>query len=117
MSGLVKKPWGFFQDLSGGLRHKIKVMYILPNESTSLQFHNNRCEHWVVVRGEVNVIAGNLERTVGANEYVFIDKKVKHSIANYKDKTAELIEVQFGEELSEGDIVRIQDKYGRANEN
>jgi mannose-6-phosphate isomerase-like protein (cupin superfamily) len=36
-----------------------------------------------------------------------------HRLANRTDEAVEIIEVQFGDELSEDDIVRLQDDYER----
>ena len=42
-----------------------------------------------------------------------VDRGVMHRIANRTDEPLVLVEVQTGEELSEDDIVRIEDDYGR----
>mgnify|MGYP003132176305 FL=1 len=113
MSRLNKTPWGFFELLETGVQHKVKTLTIRCGEATSLQVHQRRDEHWIVVRGEVSVVIGDLEKAVGVNEYVFVKRGVQHSIANYQETTAELVEVQFGDELSEDDIIRIEDRYDR----
>ena len=49
-----------------------------------------------------------------ANESIYIPCETKHRIQNNTDKNVVFIEVQTGENLDENDIVRLEDKYGRA---
>ena len=45
----------------------------------------------------------------------FISKEEVHSLENTGKDPLILIEIQIGENLSEEDIVRLEDKYGRVN--
>ena len=108
------KPWGYFEVIGDGPNHKTKQLVVMSDQATSLQKHNHRAEHWVVVAGEVNVVLNELEKTLGVNESIYIPKGARHRIANYGDRPAVIVEVQVGDITDEEDIQRIEDKYGRA---
>jgi mannose-6-phosphate isomerase-like protein (cupin superfamily) len=107
------KPWGYFEVIGDGPNHKTKQLVVMPDQATSLQKHNHRAEHWVVVAGEVNVVLNTLEKTLGVNESIYIPKGARHRISNYGDRPAVIVEVQVGDITDEEDIQRIEDKYGR----
>ena len=48
------------------------------------------------------------------NESVYIPLKEKHALSNEGEELMQLIEVQLGDYLGEDDIVRLEDRYGRA---
>ena len=52
-----------------------------------------------------------LELNVG--ECIDIDVKEKHSLQNLSQDYVEIIELQHGDLLSEDDIIRYEDMYGR----
>ena len=47
------------------------------------------------------------------NQSTYIPKKTKHRLINERETLLEIIEVQSGEVISEDDIIRYEDKYGR----
>jgi mannose-6-phosphate isomerase-like protein (cupin superfamily) len=67
----------------------------------------------VVVRGVAEVTLENVVQTVEANQSVYIPIGHKHRLANPGDEVLEIIEVQTGALLSEDDIERFDDQYGR----
>ena len=109
------RPWGTWEILESGETFCVKKITVKPEAILSLQRHNFRAEHWIIVEGDAMIVLGDdtLHRT--ANESVYIPVKVKHRIKNIsKDKNLVFIEVQTGETLDESDIVRFEDNYGRA---
>ena len=58
---------------------------------------------------------GEEERIVTENQSVYIPVGIVHSLENPGKVALHLIEVQSGSYLGEDDIVRFEDKYGRAN--
>jgi mannose-6-phosphate isomerase-like protein (cupin superfamily) len=76
--------------------------------------HHHRAEHWVVVSGTARVRIGKSEQMVTENQSVYIPIGEVHSLENLGKVSLELIEVQSGSYLGEDDIVRFEDKYGRA---
>ena len=109
----VHRPWGTYTTLFRSDSYLIKRLLIHPHKRISLQYHNHRSEHWVVVKGTAEVTNGDAVLSVQTGESTFIPAKTKHRLANESDETLEVIEVQQGYPLTEEDIVRIDDEWGR----
>ena len=107
------KPWGYYEVLIEAKGFKVKKMVLKPNSSISVQSHNKREEHWVVVSGVANVLINDISITLKQGESIKIEKTDKHSLTNNQDYNLVVIETQTGEYLGEDDIVRYQDFYGR----
>ncbi len=107
------RPWGKYEVLIDDKNHKVKKITVYPGASLSLQSHNRRSEHWVVVKGEANVINGEKELFLKENESTYIPAKYKHRLSNPGKSELEIIEVQTGDYLEEDDIIRYDDTYGR----
>ena len=107
------RPWGYYTCLNGGEGYLTKMICVLPHQKLSLQSHNFRSEHWVVLEGEALVVLDDKEITCNAGDSIDIPVKAKHSLQNHTDKLLKIIEVQKGEILSEDDIIRYNDIYGR----
>jgi len=110
----VSRPWGTYTVLEGGPGFKIKRIEVKPGASLSLQLHHQRTEHWVVVRGIARVTCGEREFDVPAGESTFIPVETKHRLENRGTDVLAIIEVACGDYIEEDDIVRFDDKYGRA---
>lgn len=109
----VHRPWGTYTVLEEGSRFKIKRIEVKPGASLSLQMHHHRSEHWVVVSGMAQVINGDKELLINANESTFIPAGHAHRLSNPGKIDLVMIEVQSGDYVGEDDIVRLEDKYGR----
>lgn len=109
----VFKPWGYFTNLNKGDGYLTKIMCVLPNQKLSLQSHKHRSEHWVVLEGKAYVIKDNREYNVYPGESIDIPLGCIHSLQNPYDEELKVIEVQKGDILSEEDIIRYEDVYGR----
>ena len=79
----------------------------------SLQLHNHRSEHWIVVEGTAKVQVDNEKRILSKNQSIYIPAKSKHRLGNHGTNPLILIEVQTGDYLGEDDIIRFDDIYGR----
>ena len=110
----VARPWGTYTVLQEGPGFKIKRIEVKPGAALSLQLHHRRSEHWVVVRGVAEVTCGELQASVCANESTFIPVGTRHRLANLHPEPLVMIEIQCGDYLGEDDIVRFDDRYGRA---
>ena len=113
MNTYVKKPWGSYQIIEEGSIYLVKNITVKPGGQLSLQSHNNRSEHWVVVSGEAEVIIDDKKIILLSNESIYIPKKSKHRLMNNGNENLVIIEVWHGENLSEKDIERYEDIYGR----
>jgi len=109
----VHRPWGTYTVLEEGPRFKIKRIVVKPGASLSLQYHNRRSEHWVVVSGTAKIVNGEHEITLGADQSSYIPAGTAHRLANPGTVDCVMIEVQSGDYLGEDDIVRLEDNYGR----
>jgi mannose-1-phosphate guanylyltransferase/mannose-6-phosphate isomerase len=109
----VYRPWGFYESLDGGERFQVKRIMVSPGASLSLQYHNHRAEHWVVVRGTAEVTCGDTVSRLAENESAYIPVGTPHRLFNPTSEPLEIIEVQSGDYLGEDDIVRLHDTYGR----
>jgi mannose-1-phosphate guanylyltransferase len=109
----VHRPWGTYTVLEEGPGFKIKRIEVKPHASLSLQMHQQRSEHWIVVSGTARVVNGEREFDVVTNESTFIPPRNKHRLSNPHDDELVIIEVQSGPYLGEDDIVRFDDVYGR----
>lgn len=109
----VYRPWGSYEGLGQDAGFQVKRIVVKPGERLSLQMHHHRSEHWVVVKGTLQVTCGEKVFDLGVNESTYIPKLTKHRLENLTDESAEMIEVQVGDYLGEDDIVRFDDSYGR----
>ncbi|EKD72419.1 MAG: hypothetical protein ACD_45C00680G0004 [uncultured bacterium] len=112
----VTRPWGSYAVLETSAFYKIKRIVVKPQHSLSLQLHQYRSEHWVVVEGMANVINGEQEYVLKTNESTFVPMKTPHRLSNPLDSDLIIIEVQTGSYLGEDDITRLEDVYGRMKE-
>lgn len=111
---VVYRPWGCYDSIDNGARYQVKRITVKPGAKLSVQMHHHRAEHWVVVSGTAKVLNGDKEVLLTENQSVYIPVGVVHALENPGKIPLELIEVQSGAYLGEDDIVRFEDKYGRA---
>ena len=110
---IVHRPWGKYEVLIAGTQHQVKKITVYPGAKLSLQAHNHRAEHWVVVYGTAQIVNGENEITLHENESTFIPMGNKHRLSNPGKINLEIIEVQTGSYLGEDDIIRYEDVYNR----
>ncbi len=109
----VHRPWGSYESVDEGERFQVKRIIVKPGAKISLQSHQHRAEHWVVVNGTAKVTRGEETITLGENQSTFIPAGTTHRLENPGTEDLHLIEVQSGSYLGEDDIVRFDDTYGR----
>lgn len=109
----VIRPWGSYECIDEEDRFKVKRIMVKPGASLSLQMHNHRAEHWVVVKGTARVTKNEDVFMLSENESTFIPIGMNHRLENTGKIPLEIVEVQSGSYLGEDDIVRFDDVYGR----
>lgn len=109
----VYRPWGFYTVIGQGKGFLSKIIHVNPGQKLSVQSHNHRSEHWVVLTGTAKVVLDNEEKILSAGHSVDIPVKAIHSLQNPYKEDLEIIEVQKGDILVEEDIIRYEDMYGR----
>lgn len=107
------RPWGHWTVLSEGPGYRVKLVEVQPSHRLSLQYHNHRSEHWVVVAGKARVVIGEKRYDMHLMQSVLIPARTIHRIENPYSETLQIVEVQRGDRLDEDDIVRLEDDYQR----
>ena len=110
------RPWGWYESIALGPRFQVKRIVVNPGASLSLQSHNHRSEHWIVVEGTAKVTIDNEVKMVTENQSVYIPLGAVHRMENPGKSHITLIEVQTGSYFGEDDIIRYQDIYARSQE-
>lgn len=109
----VFRPWGWYTCLADGEGYLTKVICVSPKQKLSIQSHNHRSEHWVVLEGHAKVVLNDKDYFLEAGQSIDIPVQAKHSLQNPYDEELKIIEVQKGDYISEDDIIRYEDIYGR----
>lgn len=109
----VYRPWGFYTVIAQGSGFQSKILHVNPGQKLSIQSHNHRSEHWVVLNGTAKVVLEGKELILSPGHSVDIPVKAIHSLQNPYEEDVEVIEVQKGDILLEDDIIRYEDMYGR----
>ena len=112
----IYRPWGYYDAIGEGERHKVKRIVVKPGACLSLQMHHHRAEHWIVVQGTARVTRGEESFLLTENQSTYIPLGVVHRLENPGTIALEIIEVQSGPYLGEDDIVRLEDHYGRTGQ-
>lgn len=107
------RPWGYFVNIADGTDYLTKIIHVNPKGKLSVQSHNHRSEHWFIVKGAARVTLNNQEIIMKSGMSIDIPIKSIHSVENPYDNDLEIIEIQQGNLLSEDDIIRYEDIYGR----
>ena len=109
------RPWGWYINIEGDDHSgfKVKRIGVYPGKRLSLQSHDHRSEHWVMVRGTAKVQVGKDFHILKKNQHVYIPIGVLHRMENVGDELVEFVETQIGDYLGEDDIVRYEDDFGR----
>ncbi|MCY7355372.1 MAG: mannose-1-phosphate guanylyltransferase/mannose-6-phosphate isomerase [Lysobacter sp.] len=110
----VYRPWGNYDAIDAGDRFQVKRIVVKPGGVLSLQKHQQRAEHWIVVSGVAEVTCDDKVFDLHENQSTYIPLGSVHRLRNRGAEPLELIEVQSGRYLGEDDIVRLEDVYGRS---
>ena len=110
---LYERPWGTYKTIELMDGFQAKVIEVKPGGRLSLQSHQHRAEHWVVVKGRPTVTVDDDVKEYGVSEHIFIPQQAKHRLENLTQEPIMIVEVQVGDYLGEDDITRYDDVYGR----
>ncbi len=110
------RPWGEFYGWDSGKEWKLKTVYVKAGKRLSLQQHQHRAEHWILVEGDVTATLqksdGTFYRTpLKKGEVVVVDRKAVHRLESRCGGI--IVEIGLGN-VDENDIVRLKDDHGRA---
>ncbi len=107
------RPWGWFEIINKSTNYQVKKIHINPKSSLSLQSHNHRSEHWIIVKGKAKITIKKETKFVREGESIFVPIRSIHRIENPYKLSLKLIEIQLGSYLGEDDIIRYEDIYSR----
>lgn len=107
-----ERPWGNFRRFTQNIPSTVKIIFVKKGEAFSLQYHNNRTEFWKILSGSPEIIIGEAVIRAKTGEEFEIPPKIQHRVHSV-DSDTEILEISLGN-FDEADIVRIEDKYGRA---
>jgi cytidyltransferase-like protein len=110
----VIRDWGFYKVIYNYLPNttKIKELVVNPGQSLSWQTHHKRAELWFIREGTATVhhsssAASSIEKsTLHKNDVFIIPLGKWHKLSNETKETLSIIEIQFGDDCDEHDIVR-----------
>ena len=109
----VPKPWGYELIYAKTGKYVGKILHINRGESLSLQYHEMKEETLFVVRGElkltVEVDGDRRELPLRSGEAFHIPPRMIHRMEAIED--TDIAEVSTPEL---DDVVRLEDRYGRA---
>jgi mannose-6-phosphate isomerase-like protein (cupin superfamily) len=108
-----ERPWGYFEVLIDAPSFKVKKITVNSGCRLSLQSHEKRNEHWIVVEGSMRITTGDHVEDYPKNAHIYISHGTKHRMKNIGNVPASVIEIQTGEYFGEDDIIRYEDDYGR----
>jgi mannose-6-phosphate isomerase len=110
----VDKPWGY--ELRWGItdRYAGKVLHVKKGEALSLQFHERKDEYQYVVKGAIDIELGGPDgalttHRLKAGDTLHISPGTRHRLTAVED--TDIFEVSTPEM---DDVVRLEDRYGRA---
>jgi len=107
------RVWGKFYNLFEDRDIKVKELIISPEQGMSFQRHFKRNEIWLVSKGSCEINYSNDDPnkresvTLKKFDYFHVPVKKWHQITNPFDKPCHIIEIQYGLEVIEEDIERI----------
>ncbi|MCL2332056.1 MAG: mannose-1-phosphate guanylyltransferase/mannose-6-phosphate isomerase [Actinomycetia bacterium] len=107
------RPWGTWMIAKEGTGFKVKEIVVTPGSRLSLQSHEHRSEHWVVVEGTAVVTQGDKVIKVHTGESVYNPIGMLHRLENRGPGDLHIIEIQVGDYLGEDDITRYDDDFRR----
>lgn len=107
------RPWGRWEEYLNEPGYRVKRILVKPGQRLSLQKHEKREEHWVVVAGTGTFHLNGEDKTISTGDAVFIPLRGVHRISNPGEEVLIIIETQLGVCL-EDDIIRLEDDYGRS---
>lgn len=109
-----QRKWGEFVTYYDNKVSKIKRLILNPGAAISMQYHNMRNELWFVEEGSGVLMSRDEESqypmlNLKQYDYVNIEVKQWHKLINDSDVDLKIIEIQYGEQCIEDDIVRYDD--------
>jgi mannose-6-phosphate isomerase-like protein (cupin superfamily) len=111
---VVNKPWGYEYLLTNTPLTEVWHLSLDHLKSTSTHCHPNKKTALVILDGQAEFSTLNKKINLSALDAVIIDAGVFHSTKCISKSSLKLLEIETPP--MKHDLVRLSDKYGRANE-
>ena len=108
----VDKPWGRFEQYTHNLPSTVKIITVAPGGTLSRQYHHHRDELWVILDPGARVEMDGETLSPEPGDKLYIPREAVHRLSAEGEEPVRILEISFGE-FDEGDIVRLEDVYGR----
>jgi len=105
-NALAERNWGNWKVLYDTQGCKVKELVVEPGRALSMQKHNLRSEFWFVVEGTATVYWDHGTSKVTKHQFEIIHVNEWHRLANETDKILKIVEIQYGSQCEESDILR-----------
>ena len=111
--GSENRIWGKFYNLFIDDNVKVKELILNPGKGISFQKHLFRSEIWFVSQGKCKIRYSEVdpdnydEIILNKNDNFTIKKNSWHQLINDFNEPCHIIEIQYGEKMSEDDIERL----------
>lgn len=109
----TQRSWGYYRVLhQDGREVKLKEMVVDPGQSLSMQRHAMRSEFWFVTHGTATVYTLDTSSDIDiighytVNDHLWIRRGQWHQLANETNEPLRVVEIQYGSDCIEEDIVR-----------
>lgn len=105
-----RRLWGEYRVLDYNTKGEgnitlVKELVISEGNHISYQYHHRRTEVWTITQGEGELILEGEVKKIVRGDVTVIKPGMKHAIKAITE--LHIIETQFGDELSEDDIIRL----------
>jgi len=106
------RPWGKFRVYPHRFAGSLKIITVSPGRALYLQYHRRRSEFWVVLDPGLEMTLGERIWRPKRGEEIYIPSRTAHRLRCVGRRPGRVMELWIGRS-SEGDIVRLQDDFGR----
>ena len=110
---LSKRDWGLWKVLADYKTVKVKELIVNPHSELSWQSHENRNELWFIRQGTATIYYSSDDEgkdvfvtTKKPTQTMSIPQRKWHQLVNETDELVSVIEIQFGTDCNESDILR-----------
>jgi mannose-6-phosphate isomerase-like protein (cupin superfamily) len=115
VSQFVERPWGGYQIIYQDFGVVVKILTVNPGKRLSLQKHAFRAETWHAATEGMLAVIGEETYEMEIGKSVAVDVGMVHRLINYSNEVGRVVEVITGN-YDEEDIVRLEDDFGRGQD-
>jgi mannose-6-phosphate isomerase len=109
---IVDKPWGTVATFALNQPSSVRMITVLPGQTTSVHYHQLRDEMWVVLDPGITLKIGDRDVEASPGEEFVVPAEETHQISNSGPGPGRVLEIAYGYTM-EDDSLRLHDDYGR----